>query len=46
MIEKRRKYNNLNTDEYQRRYRILRNWIIRKSKTAKEKYLEGKNVRK
>ncbi|KAL4125923.1 hypothetical protein QTP88_010160 [Uroleucon formosanum] len=42
MIEERRKYKNLNTDEYQKRYRTLRNLIIRKSKAAKEKYLEGK----
>ncbi|XP_025425707.1 craniofacial development protein 2-like [Sipha flava] len=42
MIEERRKYKNLNTNEYQKRYRTLRNLIIRKSKTAKEKYLEGK----
>lgn len=42
MIEERRKYTNLNTDEYQKRYRTLRNLIIRKSKVATEKYLEGK----
>lgn len=37
MIEERRKYKNLNTDEYQKRYRILSNLIIRKSKAAKGK---------
>jgi len=42
MIEERRKYKNSNTVEYQRRYRTLRNLIIRKSKEAKEKYLEEK----
>lgn len=40
MIEERRKYKNSNTDEYQRKYRTLRNLIMRKSKAAKEKYLE------
>jgi hypothetical protein len=42
MIKERRKYKNSNTDEYQRRYKLLRNLIIRKSKATKEKYLEGK----
>ncbi|KAE9522192.1 hypothetical protein AGLY_017452 [Aphis glycines] len=40
LIEERRKYKNLNRTEGQKRYRSLRNLIIRKSKEAKEKYLE------
>jgi len=40
MIEERRKYKSLNSTEGQERYRVLRNLIIRKSREAKEKYLE------
>jgi len=42
LIGERRKYKNLNTVEHQRTYQALRNLIIRKSKEAKEKYLEEK----
>jgi len=41
-MEERSKYKKSNTDEYQRRYRTLRNLIIRKLKSVKEKYLEEK----
>jgi len=40
LIEERRKYKNLNSTEGQKRYRALRNLVIRKSKEAKEKYPE------
>jgi len=40
LIEERRKYKILNSTEGQERYKALRNLVIRKSKEAKEKYLE------
>lgn len=40
MIEERRKYKSSNSTERQERYRVLRNLVIRKSREAKEKFLE------
>ncbi len=42
MIEERRKLKNGTTLESQRKYRELRNLVIRKSKEAKEIFLEEK----
>ncbi|XP_008180216.1 craniofacial development protein 2-like [Acyrthosiphon pisum] len=42
MIEERRKYKSSSSIDGQEKYRVLRNLIIRKSREAKEKYLEEK----
>lgn len=40
MIKEKRKYKSSNSAEGQGRYKVLKNLIIRKSREAKEKYLE------
>ena len=42
MIGERRKYECSSSIDGQEKYRVLRNLIIRKSREAKEKYLEEK----
>jgi len=46
LIEERRQYKNLKSTKGQKRYRGLRNLVIKKSREAKEKYLEenGSNI--
>lgn len=46
MIEEIRKFKSLNSIDGQEKYRVLRNLIIKKSREAKEKYLEEKRSEK